>query len=72
MMRLEGGQVSHFAEILNADYIRTDHFASHKTLGNDSVGYKVIQLLAILTHPCQKCAEDPNAWHTRRAFCTHK
>lgn len=30
------------------------------------------ELAAILTHPCQQCAEDPEAWHTRQAFCQHR
>ncbi len=42
-----------------------------KTLANDKTGYDVIRLLAVLTHLCQKCAEDPDAWHTRPAFCKH-
>jgi hypothetical protein len=41
------------------------------TLAGDEA-YKAIQAMAILDHPCQKCAEDPNAWHTRPGFCTHK
>jgi hypothetical protein len=42
------------------------------TLANDPEGYAIIRLLAVLTHPCQQCAEDPGAWHTRPAFCKHE
>jgi len=34
--------------------------------------YKTVQLASILTHPCQLCAEDTGAWHTRYAFCKHE
>lgn len=30
-----------------------------------------IQFSAVLSHPCQKCGEDKNAFHTRRWFCPH-
>ncbi len=30
------------------------------------------EIAAILSHPCQQCAEDPNAWHTRSGFCEHR
>lgn len=42
------------------------------TLANDSSGYGLIRFAAILSHPCQECAADPTAWHTRSAFCEHK
>jgi hypothetical protein len=42
------------------------------TLASDNDGYAIVQLAAILSHPCQKCAEDRDAWHTRTAFCNHK
>jgi len=42
------------------------------TLANDSDGYALIELAAVLSHPCQACAASRNAWHTRRAFCNHK
>lgn len=72
IMRLEGGQFHNFMDIMISERERTRHFATDITLGNDRLGYKIIQLFAILTHPCQKCAEDPKAWHTRSAFCNHK
>ena len=72
MLRLEGGQFSNFCEFLITERKRTDNFASHKTLANDVDGYKVIQMVAVLCHPCQFCAEDKDAWHTRSAFCEHK
>lgn len=72
LFRLEGDQFRYFAEWIVAEQERTQHFANNYQLANDKLGYNVIQLLAILTHPCQKCAEDPKAWHTRSAFCEHR
>jgi hypothetical protein len=46
--------------------------AAAMTLANDPLGYELQQVAAILSHHCQKCAEDPRAWHTRSAFCSHK
>lgn len=71
VMRLEGGQYHYWVDLMEQEKIRTNDFSGSKTLANDRDGYKAIQFMAILTHPCQKCAEDPNAWHTRRAFCNH-
>ncbi len=45
---------------------------SNRTLANDDDGYNIIELAAILSHPCQKCAEEVKQWHTRTAFCDHK
>lgn len=42
-----------------------------KTLANDKEGYKLQEIASILAHPCQQCAEDLQAWHTRFAFCSH-
>ena len=72
MLRLQGGQLDYFIDIMEQERKRTNRFSSSETLANDPVGYRVIQLNAILTHPCQKCAEDKEAWHTRPAFCNHK
>jgi hypothetical protein len=71
-MRLEGGQFNYFMDAMIQERERTDRFAMHKTLANDRDGYKVIQLMAILTHHCQACAEDTEAWHTRAGFCQHR
>jgi len=70
MMRLQGGQLEDFARLLMEEHERTGHF--YTKLANDKDGYDVIQLAAILTHHCQKCAEDTQAWWTRPAFCDHK
>ncbi len=43
-----------------------------QTLAGDKDGYTLIQFAAILSHHCQKCATDPNAWWTRPGFCDHK
>jgi len=72
IMRLEGGQMNYWNQFFNAECERLDFFASNKVLANDRDGYKIIQLMAILTHHCQKCAVDPEAWHTRSGFCNHK
>lgn len=71
VMRFEGGQINTFVDFLLSERQRHG-FYSHGTLANDHLGYKVIKFAAILAHPCQKCAEDPNAWWTRSAFCEHK
>lgn len=72
VMRVEGGQDYTLLRFFLEEAERTQNFASHKVLANDKVGYSIIQLAAIFEHPCQKCAEDPQAWHTRFAFCNHK
>lgn len=72
VMRLEGGQYHYWCDLMEDEAVRTQRFANNKVLANDEVGYKVIQLMAILNHHCQKCAVDPQAWHTRGAFCNHK
>ena len=72
VMRYEGGQMGHWQTFLDSESLRTNGFDGLKTLANDVTGYKAIQLLAILTHPCPTCAIDPNAWHTRPGFCPHK
>jgi len=70
--RLLGGQLEYFLDTLNAEADRTGRFHPSMQLANDKNGYKVIQLMAILTHHCQTCAEDTEAWHTRSGFCPHK
>ena len=72
MMRLEGGQTDIFVRTLNEEKTRTRNFDPSATLANDAIGYAVTRFMAILTHHCQQCAEDPQAWHTRGAFCPHK
>lgn len=72
IMRLEGGQTDYFVEVLARERKRTNGFAGSETLANDNIGYKVIQLNAVLVHPCQKCGEDKTAWHTRTAYCDHQ
>ncbi len=72
MHRLEGGQIEYFTEMLISENERTRRFSNDMQLANDELGYNCIRLLAILVHGCQKCAEDPKAWHTRQAFCEHK
>lgn len=71
VLRLNGGQTRYFVEMLESERERTRNFADDMSLANDVDGYSCIQLLAVLTHHCQKCAEDPKAWHTRAAFCPH-
>jgi len=71
VMRLEGGQLRYWARFLQEEEERLNGFDSRECLANDKIGYKVIQLMAIMTHHCQKCAVDPKAWHTRSGFCDH-
>lgn len=70
--RLEGNQFQYFAEFIISENERTKNFSNHMQLANDELGYNVIKLLAIFIHPCQICAEDKGAWHTRSGFCPHK
>lgn len=42
-----------------------------KTLANDPIGNKAFNLWYLLCHPCDKCALDKNARHTRYSFCSH-
>jgi hypothetical protein len=72
MHRLEGGQIYDFSQVLEDERQRTQNFGNSNTLANDTLGYRAIEILAILTHPCQKCSEDVNAWHTRVGFCNHE
>ena len=44
----------------------------NRTLAGDNEAYKAFELLSILSHPCQKCAESVEAWHTRPNYCTHR
>lgn len=57
-------------EFINQEYARTD--CGTRTLAGDKTGYALQQIAAIFAHPCQQCAEDANAWHTRPGFCPHK
>lgn len=43
-----------------------------RTLANDPKLYSGVTLAALLRHPCQKCATDPRACHTRYGFCEHQ
>lgn len=72
IMRYEGGQTQNFADFLSDEGQRLEGFKSSKVLANDADGYALIQLAAILTHPCQICAEDRKAWWTRPGFCPHR
>ena len=72
VMRFEGGQTAYFADFVADESRRTTHFHPSRTLANDVDGYALVQIAAILNHPCQTCATDPKAWWTRAAFCDHK
>lgn len=72
IFRLEGGQLRSFVDHMKHEDNRTDGFSNINSLANDKLGYDAVQVLAVLVHPCQECAEDPKAWHTRVAFCDHK
>ena len=72
VMRFEGGQMNYVADFIASESQRTAHFHPCECLANDADGYALVQLSAILNHPCQQCAEDSKAWWTRSALCTHK
>lgn len=42
-----------------------------RNLANDANVYHALNVSCILDHPCQQCAEDKHAWHTRYSFCDH-
>jgi hypothetical protein len=54
-------------ELLGGD----DKVDPRKTLANDPA-YKALEAACVFDHPCQQCAEDKSAWHTRYGFCDHK
>lgn len=59
-----------WTEFMADEFMRTE--SGTKTLANDSDGYELQEIAAILSHHCQQCAEDKNAWWTRSGFCDHK
>ena len=67
-----GGQTQgrNWLEFLNAELVRTGD--GSRTLANDRDGYALQEIAAVLCHPCQRCAESSEAWHTRPGFCEHK
>lgn len=78
VMRFESGQTEgrehqlrYWKEFVEKERERTDGFKGSKVLANDIAGYKIIEFVAIFAHPCQQCAEDKEAWHTRSGFCDH-
>ena len=70
VLRLEGGHMDMVATFLASEKIRTDFFIH--TLSNDRVGYKVVQLAYLLSHPCQTCATDTQGWWSKSGTCTHR
>lgn len=64
------GQGSYVWDFMEMERERTGR--GERTLANDRDGYALIEIAAILDHPCQLCAENPEAWHTRYGFCGHK
>lgn len=70
VLRFEGGQMAYVADFLESERERTNGFKP--ILASDDVGYSLIRLAAILTHHCQTCAVDREAWWTRGAFCPHE
>lgn len=68
--RLQTGQLGMALDHLREEEQRTGGFGVSGA--NDTEGYRVVELAAILTHPCQECAVSPDAWWTRPGFCTHR
>lgn len=71
LMRLEGGQTGYWVEFMESERVRTNDFSAHRVLAGDKDLYNLLQMLSILDHPCQQCAEDKDAWWTRSSFCSH-
>ena len=66
----QGDQIHYVWQSLEAERKRIGERGN--TLANDEAGYNLVRMAAVLSHPCQECATDPNAWHTRTAFCSHR
>ena len=62
-------QGDHVMGFLNME---RERLSGGRTLAGDQDGYALQEIASILAHPCQKCAENVQAWHTRTGFCTHK
>jgi hypothetical protein len=61
-----------FMDVEASRLVTREDGKAKKTLAADEDGYALVQLAAILHHPCQLCATDRNAWWTRFGFCEHK
>ena len=75
VLRFEGGQMSFVVDFLAAEKRRNNAPTQDMAIGRlagDADGYALNQFAAILTHHCQECATDPNAWWTRSGFCDHR
>jgi hypothetical protein len=64
-------QVEYQGDIAISELISDETDSMFGELAGD-MAYDTVKLASILGHPCQKCAEDKNAWHTRYGFCEHK
>lgn len=74
VLRFEGGQMSFVTDFMASEKERNG-ISRNMAIGNlagDEDGYALMKLVAIFDHPCQECAIDPNAWHTRFSYCNHK
>lgn len=73
VLRFEGGQLAYAVDFLEAEKRRNgiSNTGAIGRLAGDADGYALNVLAAILTHKCQACATDKNAWHTRAATCPH-
>lgn len=65
--RVQGGQMKLASEIM----IDIEEIANQRKLAGFKELYSCYELVNLLAHPCQKCATDKNAWHTRWWFCKH-
>lgn len=68
----EIGVEGHQGEMAISSLVNEIEIAPKKKLACDTEAYQAIQFVSLLTHPCQKCAEDKDAWHTRAGFCPHR
>lgn len=72
--RFEHGDTLRVVELLAEERRRKrpDGVKAFGQMEQDPDGYALLDLAAVLGHPCQDCAEDPGAWHTRPGFCQHR
>lgn len=72
--RFEHGDTLRVVELLSEERRRRrpDGVKAFGQMEHDDDGYALLNLAAILGHPCQECAEDPQAWHMRPGFCQHR
>lgn len=58
-------------DIAQSIWERIQELSGGKILATNFSLYNALDLASRLAHPCQKCAENKDAWATRWAWCEH-